>query len=91
MQPNKAVHPLLNYYQTIAKKQTGRDKRGVRYTTQEKDIGVYEYMLGGRSLHAFHGANRPVISRSTVIRHLRRNTEEMSEGEPSMTTIHYSI
>lgn len=91
MRSNKAVHPLINYYETLAIKQTEHDKRGVRYTTQEKDIAVYEYLLGGKSLHTFHSANRPVISRSTIIRHLRATTKQTSEGEPSVANIHYMI
>lgn len=86
-----AVHPLLNHYETLADKQSEHDKRGVRYTIQEKDIGVYEYILGGKSLHAFHSANRPVISRSTITRHLRASTKQTREGEPSVMNIHYMI
>lgn len=86
-----AAFPLLNHYQTLAKKHMNHDKRGVRYTTQEKDIGAYEYMLGGKSHHTFHGLNLPVISRSTFSRHLKANTTATCEGEPSMMSVHYII
>lgn len=86
-----AAYPLLNHYQTLAEKHEHHDKRGVRYTTQEKDIGSYEIMLGGKSHHTFHGLNLPVISRSTFTRHLRANTENTCEGEPSMTMVSYII
>lgn len=86
-----AVHPLLNYYETLADKQTEHEKHGVRYTIQEKDIGVFEFILGGNSLHTFHSANRPTISRSTITRHLRASTKQTREGEPSVTNNHYMI
>lgn len=86
-----AAYPLLNYYISLAEKQTTHDKRGVRYTTQEKDIGVYQYILGGKSLHTFHGVNLPVMSRSTIIRHLRANTKQTREGKPCVMVIHNII
>lgn len=72
---------MLQHYRTIAKKQAQHERRGVRYTDEEKDIGLYNYMMAGKRYHKFLVGNLPVISRSTLSRHLKASTKCIDEGK----------
>lgn len=77
MATKKATYPLIELYDGIA------DKRvcGTRYTIEEKDMSLYELIMAGNKFHEYQGLNKPGISKSTLHRHLRANTEEIREGE----------
>lgn len=78
---DKAAYPMLQFYLNIAEKHNQHKSRGVRYTTEEKDIGLYNYILSGKKYHKFLSSNMPVISRSTLTRHLKANTQSVCEGK----------
>lgn len=77
MATKKATYPLFDLKAEIASKR----ESGKRYTTEEKDMSLYEFIMAGNKFHEYHGLNIPGISRSTLGRHLRANTEEIREGE----------
>lgn len=64
---------------------------GQRYTTQEKDMSLYRYMMAGPKYYQFMDANLPSISRSTLERHLKAHTEGHHEGNMVPVTLSHNL
>ena len=75
-------YPLLTLYDSVKTKKQASKKHGERYSLEEKDMALYEYLLAGRAYHQFRSANLPTISRSTILRHLSASTKHLNDGRP---------
>lgn len=77
---NQAKNPLLDQYNAVQANNNKRKKFGERYTTVQKDIASYEFLSMGNSCYAFKKANIPTASRSTILRHIATETNNVQEG-----------
>lgn len=76
MDVHKAKYPILDLYKTMAIKH----KCHLNYTEEEKDMGLYRYIMAGKRYHEFMTENVPGPCRATLIRHLEAYTEDIQEG-----------
>lgn len=74
--PKATNYPLLELYTSIASKR----ESGQRYTSEEKDMALYQFLLAGNKYYQFLGGNIPGMSRSTLTRHLNEHTHHIQEG-----------